>query len=324
MKTRECVQLAPEILLGKLRSKGLLIYHGNHVFTPAYEQLFSNEFDWLIHKFPQIETDIVFGFGTNSLWDIALQNKSESIVVADWSPWPIIAHAFICSPLIKIANSPQEFILLTCGLPAKTANGLSLENAFALAKKFTLSKVSDQKDKVQETLIELENSRLITDLELQFLTSFLAPRLGINLNAKSGYGPFPVLRSPDIANISYFLDRRYNPTVTGESSHVFSTIENFNYLKDLFLKQKITYAMADVMDIEFYKKIISWGSAKKSKSYALSVSNIFDCGYYNNLTLENLAKLKSELLNLFNGCDLQLYQTLNLKEPRNYFREKLL
>lgn len=238
--------------LDELHSQKRLIHRGSHTYQKGTEFLVSNEFDWFNSNFNPVETEAVIGFGTNSLWDISVRDQAKAMVIADWSPWPLIAHAFIFSPLLRVSNPPEEFIFMISGLPLKYSHGESLSDVFDFAKKFTLSKIDDSKLKVLELLNEHSANPSITEFEL-ILTTFFRPRLGDSLHQQNGYGPFYELKNQNTANLTFYLEQRYNPKNIGRTHSTLSSRENFNYLKSLFQTDSVYHALADVMDINFYQ-----------------------------------------------------------------------
>ena len=291
-------------------------------YVEGHEHLLSNEFDWYKSGLPSNKSEVVLGPGTNSLWDLALHNKADYIIFADWSPWPLLTQEYIFAPLPKNSRTAQEFTLSVSGIPPKYARGLMLEESFERAKEFTLSKINDQKKVAWELIQFLSRSEMIDELDLKFLTTYFRSRLGDNLNPRNGYGPFAKLSSPNSANFPCFLYQRYNPAVNGRTSSALSSQENFEFLKSLFLDKKISYALTDIMDKNFYKEVVRQFS--RINNFSISLSNIFECGHYNNLVAEDVKALKMNLKSFFQGKNLHTYQTLHRAQPYKYLLEKLV
>ncbi len=309
--------------LEEMKLKNLLIYRADHTYKKGTEFLLSNEFDWYKSQIKKTTTDVVIGFGTNALWDISVLNQAKSMVVADWSPWPLIAHAFILSPLIRISKSPAELIFRISGMPGKDSAGLLLQEAFSMAKRFTLSKLSDQKIKVIELLNELAENSELTDSELKFLTTFFRPRLGDNLNPQNGFGPFYDLKSPNTANLTYYLEQRYSPDFIGDAQSALSSNRNFEYLQSMFSTGPIKYALTDVMDLRFYEESLHHYFLQNLSHFSLSFSNLFDCEHYNGLNAESFAGLKTQLQKLFTSKRTFLYRTEGKTQPYRYYLDDL-
>lgn len=305
-------------LLDNLKKDGKLIYKGSHKYQAGSEFLASNEFDWAQTPKDYEKTDIIIGFGTNSVWDLALRKKAEHIIIGDWSPWPIIAQAYLVAPLLRISKTPQEFIYMLNGLPSKFAYGKSLSDVFNIGKNFSLSRVSEQRTMVEMLLVDLANNPLITEKELQFLTTYFRPRLGDNLNP-SGYGPFENLRSPQFALVSFFYDRRYNPQLVGEVDSIFSSIDNFNYLKSKFDGDKVKYGLTSITDLEFYKTVSESSKFPAKSKVTFSVSNVFDCGCYNGLTFFDFQKYLKSMIDIFKN-PITVFRTTNSSPPHGFYR----
>lgn len=309
-------------LLSELVDTRRVVYQKNISYIKGHEYLASNEFNFHENQLREISSDLIVGFGTNSVWDLALKSQSSKMIIADWSPWPIIAQAFLISPLLRIANSPAEFICMINGMPASTAANLGLIDAFRISKEFTLAPLKDQFERVRVLLNDLCLDTRINELELKFLTTYFRPRLNDNLN-KLCYGPFSDLSSPNIANISYYYDERYNPKKTGTTQNVFSAAENFNKLKQMFLDGNVYYAVAEVSDLLFYQSIKNkFLDIDVVSSVAVNFSNIFECGYYNNLNFANLLELTKQIFKMYQR-PLTIYFTEGRQNPHLYHQYEI-
>lgn len=100
-------------------------------------------------------------------------------------------------------------------------------------------------------------------------------------------------------------------------------MENFEYLKSLFNEEKVLYAITEVRDLQFYKIVNDLSLNMGIKNIAISLSNIFDCGYYNGLTFQDFLELKEKLKILFVSQKVHLYSTQNLTRPYIYINESL-
>ena len=307
-----------------LEKENRLVYNGDPAFVGGTEFLASNEFDWHKSARGYSPADAVVGFGTNSLWDLALMTGASSILIADWSPWPIVAHAFILEPLIRIAESPQEFVCMVSGIPKSKAKNLSLSATFEYAKHFTLSKINDQKDDVMQLLKDLATDLRIDEIQMKCLTTYFRPRLGENLNATTGYGPLPILKSPNIANFTYYFEQRYNPIYLNNAKTVFSTQANFEFVKSIFMNKRVFYSVSKVNDVAFYKALQKNPQFQDLKKIALSLSNIFSCGYYNGLDNQSMQVLFDEVRTLFKNNQVMAYRTQPRDAPYEYFAEAII
>ncbi len=129
----------PEEWLWSLDRQDLILYHGSHVYRRGSEFLASNEEAWSKTPIDQEKTDVLVGFGTNSAWDIAFRKRAEELIIADWSPWPVLAHAYFLAPLIRIAKSPQEFLCHFLEFQSRTSpqfRSLKRLNSFASLKAY--------------------------------------------------------------------------------------------------------------------------------------------------------------------------------------------
>lgn len=317
--------LPANYLLQEMAKEGSLIYQGDHSYRPGTEFLASNEFDW--HKTPKDhqETDLLIGFGTNTSWDLAARKKAKQLVIADWSPWPIIAQRYIVEPLIRISKSPTELILLISGVhPNSVRQQLSLNDAFDLVRDFDSRPVSAQKNVVEATLKEIARDERITDDELKFLTTYFRPRVGDNL-FREGLGPFQFLRNPTFALLNHFYSRRYDTRQVGFVDSVFSSITHFKHLKSLFDSKQTFYAMTSITDSKFYQSIVTNSKLSHVKSVTLSITNIFDCGGYNGLTFLDLQNYLKNVSGIFHYLKkpVVVFRTTSHSPPHGFYRYEI-
>lgn len=310
------------ILVEEMAKDGSLIYLGDHQYSPGTEFLASNEFDWAQKSSPdRTETDVVVGFGTNNVWDIALNKKAKHMVIGDWSPWPVISQRFLIQPLIRVSKSPQELILQLAGIPKELAKGLSVSEAFLVTRQFDSLPISRQAPEVLKLLNELALDPNISEIELKFLTTYFRPRLGDNASL-GGFGPFQQLRHPSFALLHSFYSKRYSPEIAGVSDNVFSSQKNFQYLKDLFDSGNVSFGITSVNDMSFYEKVKSAKMSGPLKRITLSVTNIFDCGCYNGLTFSDFRKYLKEALNIFKS-PVTVHRTTNNVPPHGYYKYEI-
>lgn len=328
----------PELddLLSYLKKDGQLVYQGDHKYQPGSEYLASNEFDWLGTPFDHKKADTLIAFGTNSAWEIAVDKDVETLYIADWSPYPLLASAYIIKPLIKIANNPKEFIILLSGrIPNEELIKESLDEVFRLSARY--ASITNP-EKLYETRLFLEflsRHSEISDFELKFMVSYFYG-LAENSNSNS-IGPFHNLRYASYAKLLNFFDQRYSPTIaramnenvikttTLDSASVFSSLANFQKLKKLFDGKNVLYGLTSITDIHFYMKVLAAGK-KWNQKYALSFTNIFDCGYYNGLTLKQMKSLLRKIVTIFKSDitnPLVVFRTAGVAPPHKFHRYDL-
>jgi hypothetical protein len=329
------VRFGDQVLLLQLKNDGKMIYWGRHQFLPGTEFMASNEFDWLATPFDHKQSDVLVAFGTNSAWEIAVDKNVKSVYLGDWSPYPLMMSAYVVSPLIKLAKNPKEFVVLLSGrIPTKELTSKSLADVFRDSTDYSLNGGMQKVPATNEFLSYLSRQESISDFELKFLTSYFQGLNGFN-HGYNSVGPFEGIRHANFAKILGFFDYRYNPantqaahqqvkpTTTLEQSSVFSSQANFEKLRALFVEDRIHYGLTSVTDMEFYKSI---QKIEGQKSYALSLTNIFDCGSYNGLTEADLQKLLLGTMNMFSASTqnpLVVFRTTNGQPPHGYLRYDL-
>ncbi|MGZ6433705.1 MAG: hypothetical protein ACXWRE_10230 [Pseudobdellovibrionaceae bacterium] len=325
-----------EMLL-QFKKEGKLIYQGDHEYQPGTEFLASNEFDWLATPFDHKPADVLVAFGTNSAWEIAVDKNVKSLYLGDWSPYPLLASAYIVEPLIKLAKTPKEFLILLSGrVPTKELLNASLDDTF---KNSSFYAAETHPGKVQEAKIFLEflAHQDLSEFELKFLTSYFYGLAGLNAG-KNNLGPFSNLHYASYAKLLSYYDQRYSPLIAKalnenvihrtslRSSSTFSSQKNFDRLRSLFVTQRVRYAMASITDMNFYKLIQVFESSQGHNSYALSLSNIFDCGHYNCLSHRDLQNYLLDAMDIFKTDPqnpLVVFRTANPAPPHNFLRYDL-
>lgn len=324
-------------MLFQLRHENQLFYQGKHKYKSGSEFLASNEFDWLATPFDHKPSDVLIAFGSNSAWEIAANKNVKTIYLSDWSPYPLIASAYLISPLIRVAMSPKELIILLSGrIPTEELLRKSLDKTFAEA---TLYVSLPHKDKTDNTrnLLKYVAEKNITDFELRFLTSYFNGLVNYQAGA-TGIGPFAKLRSASFAKLLNYYDQRYSPSILSVNNpetfdlakinqlSVFSSVKNFWNLKSLYFNKQIKYALTEITDNSFYEAVQKTESAKGSFRYTLSITNIFDCGDYNGLTTGDLRDYLTRNTKLFGATELNplvVFRTSNTQPPHGFYRYDL-
>lgn len=333
----ELVRTSPQLelrqIVWQMQIEGKLIYKGKHKYKAGSDFMASNEFDWLATPFDNKPADVLVAFGTNSAWEIAANKRVKSLYVADWSPYPLMAHAYIVSPLMKISKTPHEFITLLSGrvpTPELLSKELSsiLQNSFS----YSLRKGPEKIRELQSFLDYLAKRDELSDFDLQFLTSYFKGMAGENATPDS-MGPFKNLRHPTFARLIGFYNQRYSPAVSGnhhlgknltntlEEYSIFSSQENFDRVRDLFVKNKVKYGLASITDLALYDSIKA--HEDPGRSYALSVTNIFDCGCYNGLTAKDYRQYLVDVSRIFEAREsapMVVFGTRNTDQPHTFYR----
>lgn len=324
-------------LLFQFKKDGKLFYRGKHSFEPGTDFLASNEYDWLSTPFDHKPSDVLIAFGTNSAWEIAANKNVKSLYLADWSPYPLLSSAYIISPLIRIAKTPQELIILLSGrIPSKELLDRSLDELFETSRYYVNG---DSPEKINQTKAFLEYlaRQNISDFELQFLTSYFYGLAGKKVE-KNKLGPFENLRHASFARLLNFYDQRYSPGVAAihnekpsvetelEQVSVFSSQKNFDKLKYLFDNDRVHYGLTEITDTNFYQTIQQKEKANGYQKYTLSITNIFDCGEYNGLTFFDLQNYLKNTMSIFGANEvnpLVVFRTTNVQPPHGFYRYDL-
>ncbi len=308
-------QLEMDTLLAVMEQKGSLVYKGQHQYKSGSQYIASNVFDWQKTPKDYVPTDLIIGFGTNSVWDIAARKRAKKMIVADWNPWPLIGQAYLMAPLLKVASTAEEFVVMLYGLPKSQAWGKSLEQVFDLGKKLNLVSPTGRRENIEKLLFELANNSRVNELELKFLTTFFRARFSEN-QLNDQYGPFKDLKDPLIGQVFYFFNKRYHPQFNSGVDSVLSDRTQYQYLREHFAAHKVQYALTSIDDFNFYKSVFK--ALPSIEGYTLSISNIFD-SEYNGFSQSDLRKYLATL-NELSGKPFTVFGTTNNQMPHNYYR----
>ncbi|MEN0058628.1 MAG: hypothetical protein AAGB31_07320 [Bdellovibrio sp.] len=319
-------------MLDQMKADGRLLYQGTHQYKPGTEFLASNEFDWLATPFDNQSADVLIAFGTNSAWEIAVNKNVKRLYLADWSPYPLLTSAYLITPLIRIAKTPHHFITLLSGrVPNKNLEQMPLDDLFLEARQYT-TKSSPDKTKNTRAFLQYLASQKISDFELEFLTSYFWA-LNQSPTQSQSFGPFQNIRSSSFARILNFYDQRYSPSAVSLQNSVdsaldllarhsvFSSQTNFAKLRTLFVNGNVQYAMTSITDLNLYQNILLKEKKRGSQSYALSITNIFDCDYAG-LSETALFNYMFEMRQLFSTPDnpLIVFRTIHTQPPHLFHR----
>ncbi|MNL13472.1 hypothetical protein D3C87_1343810 [compost metagenome] len=277
-------------------------------------------------------------FGTNSAWEIMLAQSPKHVVIADWSPNPLIGQAYIIAPLMKIAQTPQEFLMLLSGrLPEPGIEKKSVSDVFDEANSYLATPGHLRQEKAKALIADLVKRRIVKEKELSFLTSYFLGMTGAT-SAESGIGPFQGLRSQVFANFMKFYGARYGAEnirysngdealAALETFGSLANLKNFKKLRRYFVEDRIRYAMTSVNDTGFYNQLMEIYRPQGLRNMILSVTNIFDCGDYNQMTFQHyqtlLKNVASQLRVSPGGPSLTVYRTTNVAPPHGFYRYEI-
>ena len=315
------------------RQTGQLIYLGKHRYDSRGAFIASNEFDWHRTPFDGKPTDLLIGFGTNSAWEIAINKRAKTMIVADWSPEPVLAHAYVLAPLIRISESPRELILHLAGRrPSETA----LTNIPALLHRYSQSYLMSR-EQIHTFLEYLATRNEIRDEELEFLSAFFYSRMSATSFMQSPsrqpswigrpvyQGPFAGLRDPGFADISLFMALRYQEVPSKMISHsVLHNPENYAKLRRVFLENRVHYAMAEIADRGFYQAVHA--RYPSAASWTVSATNIFDMPYAGH-SFQSMQRYLANLIEdagISTGKLLTVFRTTGFAPPHGFYRYDIM
>lgn len=306
--------------LARLRASGRLTYEGRHYSLNGTEFLASNEGDWHRTPFDWKPTEVLVAFGTNSAWEIAANKQAKTLVLADWSPLPLFAHAYLIEPLLRISTTPQQLMLHLAGLdPAGVRSLDSSSLAAILAGRFEM-----RPEAIGRFLTYLSEKKEINDEELEFFSQYYRSR---DMRAKfmrmfgEDSSPFRELRDPGFANFNLFFELRYNETPPGMlAMSVMHNQKHFDYIRGLYLNRHVEYVLSAVNDLAMYQSVQN--QHPNAQSWTLSLTNIFDMDY-NGLTFQELKNLLSGVIGVAGispSKSLTVFRTTNFRPPHGFYR----
>lgn len=258
-----------------LRDSGRLVYRGvtNSEVTSPF--LLSNERITGAAFFDRERVDLLVAFGTNSSWEIAANGNAKHLVIADWSPYPILAQAFIIEPLLRIAKTPTEWMQL---LDAEIPYGSQAPVETCFGCEFGLQESPHYRDRdVERFLRYLSEQPQLSNDELRFLAAYFHSR--VSYRRQNQFSPFASVRSFQHVDAHGFVSLQYsNLPVEEYRTSVLHNSSLFSRLKNLYAKPRgVSYAWMDVRDLEGYRSLRA--TFDQSRHWTVSLSNILDMPY---------------------------------------------
>lgn len=264
--------------------------------TDKYEFIASNEFDFYLAPIHRKETDVFLGFGTNSVWDLAIRSNAKKLIMADWATEPLLVTEYLMRPLIAISRSPEDFISYLSGTPKDLLpQFLSLEERFELHYELLddSSLKAERKGFVTEILQKIANSGVFSSYHLQFVANYYIQNKSYVAKAKHTQALTSLLPSDEIKTkvhtreLFSFFQRRYSDadgSLAAKQEEIryadslfsfLSSQEAFDRLKKLF-KDNLYYAQASYEDPLIFKELAKLANEGNYKKISISVSNIPD------------------------------------------------
>ncbi|CAN5378207.1 hypothetical protein BH10BDE1_BH10BDE1_21710 [soil metagenome] len=311
-----------------LMKSGRLIRAGGHKYDSQSAFVASNEFDWHRTPFDNKPTDLMIAFGTNSAWEIAVNKSAGNLVMADWSPEPILAHAFVFTPLMRIAKTPQELLFL---LSARTPDGANIHSVDLVLNKLSTHFELPQMQ-IETYLRYLETRPEISATELEFLAEYFYNRMPLHpvqqlqqmLGGGPSPGPFGALRARSFSNFVMFLDARYQDTPLGmRHFSVLHNNDNFAKLRQMYVDNRITYAHTEIADPLFYAAVAAKFPA--AKTWTVSISNIFDMNYGDH-SFQSMQRYLANLTAAARATQqtpVTVFRTTNFQPPHGFYRYEI-
>ncbi len=313
-----------EVWLKRFYGSPRVLYRAKHKFSPREAFLASNEFDWSRTPLDGKQSDVVIAFGTNSAWEIAVNKNAKHLVIADWAPAPLLAHAYILAPLIRISKTPEEFILHLAGknpaLYEKMPSPKALLHQFA--QRFAMSETH------VGALAQYFASRPeIKPDELMFLVQYFDSRiLRDPRDHHFGFasGPLGPLREPIFADFLSFYAERYRQVPADMIEHsVLLNPAKYAVLRAMFVENRVSYAQANVYDKNLYQAVQK--AFPTAQSWTLSLTNIFEMPYGNHSfrDFQNFLATVMRFGKISTLKPLTVFRTTNYDFPHGYYRYDL-
>ena len=264
----------PGHYLRLLRKAKRLLYTGRHSYFPDSSFIASNERNTADPFLQKLSIDAFIAFGTNSSWELAANGNAQNLVIADWGPDPILAHAYLIEPLLRISKTPVEWLQ---NLRAEIPNAAGYDIRKHLSSKFGQARsLYLNPEKVEAYLEYLSGRSEITITELEFIAAYFYSRT--SRQAISFLSPFR-LRNFWLTDVLAMLGTRYSdyPAVNAGTSVLHNPIL-FDRLKKLYARDGgVSYALMDFRDLDGYRSIVS--KYESTRRWTLSMTNLFDMDY---------------------------------------------
>lgn len=277
-----------------------LLYSYSDFDDPYVEEWYaSNETDFFRAPMDDQKVDVLYGFGTNNTWDLAIRMNVSSLVIGDINWAPLVAQEYILKPLLLISKNRFEFLSMLSGF-APTSDlddHSSLDEIFEAVERSTAS-FSEQKTFAVEIITRVSKDPRLGVSYVPLLAKYLAGRLAmlhlIDFTSKryeddlKKVSPFPGGNSSQAVQLYEYFRMRYKPSVLikkGASPSQLAT-KWFSFLssEESFLKLvnlfdgHVKYVHADFRDFNAFERILQ-NSGKQNPTIAISTTNIIDARF---------------------------------------------
>lgn len=277
-----------------------ILYQDTQITPYAGREFYlSNERDLYKMKLKLEEADVMVGFATNNVWDLAVRRNAKVMVIGDWAKGPLVVQELFFKPLFAIANTPGEFLSFVSLLPLSRPQDskIPLSEIFKeLNSKLTVfitrTHGFESLTQIQYNLFDQIIHRLkklgLDESHIALFRSYYQSVMEMNLRTeqlKEQFGPFSSKRSGSVFYFYNDLMARYHPDLliqTGASPEVvfdpfysfLSSQKAFLRLKHLFAKSTY-FVLGSADDPRLYQKLAARFPEQKQR-WAFYTSNIFD------------------------------------------------
>ncbi len=303
------------------------LFYNDGVMRTEYNGGFpaSNEYDWHLTPWDTSPTDMVIGFGSNSAWDIAARKRAKDLIIADHIAAPLIAQNYILRPILRLAQTPAEFLAVLAGAPlSEDRKNASL---FEMGEYLVGLESDNYRDDV-EGLLKWMLNQGISGNEFRALAGYYVTLASNPTPNRAG-----VLRAPGIeqvGDLQGFFAQRYLPQLrmedgfegpTHPEDSFLSSQEAYSRFKALYENAK--YAHTDFASEEFYRKVKRYGDQKGYRSYTISLTNIIDTTFSpKSHAMHQLNLFRQMIYRLFpkDEYDVTLFMTTSHRMPHGFYR----
>lgn len=315
----------------------------------------SNETDWHIAEMDFDPVDVVIGFGTNNVWDIAVRKDAKIMVIGDHVAGPLIGQEYILKAMFKHAQTRAQFLGLLRSIPVRLdSSNLSLLDLFDHVHAEMRFARGQERQLFMDAILEdvrtdPELGPLYAQVLEQYYSSLFMYEIGLmdfpeHLQIlKTPFSPSPIYspRAYMVPEIADSFVARYSPqnkrgVPRDFLEHPFASFLSseaaYQRLRHLFVSGNVFYVRSDFQNQEIYRRVAHLALTRGYKTMAISTSNIADVIWAEHFDVENksndfyrafMGKTAKTLWDMGIASPLTFFQTRNWMLPHRFERHRI-
>lgn len=260
----------------------------------------SNEFDWDRAKPDYKPADVVLGFATNNVWDIAVRKNAKAMIIGDWVSGPLMGQQFLLNGFFRLAKTRSEFMSYIVGADLGNfgKNQTASEFFSTLSEKARTAQIPNSD--FQQAVIDKIKAHSALGPAYAYVvhgyyeTAAMAASPLARFSPMMIPSPFPG-RGALIGKLIQFYYTRYNPNFLYQGAPpegrkemdetYFSFLSSeaaYQRLRNLFVSGNVYYVHSDFTNQGIYQAAGDMMRQRGFNSIAVYTSNIVDVVTDNN------------------------------------------